>query len=538
MSAAVRSRTLADLLAELAETAGDSTAVVHRDGRSSYRDLYARARSVAAALRATGIGRRDRVGLLATNRIEWLETYFGTAMTGAVTHVFNTWVTGHELGSLLDDAGCSVLVLLESYGRQRYLDELRGLVPEIWEAAPGRWHSARFPQLRTVVVIGGEAPAGAEDYESWLARTSPPSTAGGIELVSAAHTGVVVYTSGSTAKPKAVPLLDHGMIENGFHIGERMSLSADDRVWLGSPLFWSYGCANALMATFTHAATLVLQEAFAADEAVRLIAENGCTAAYLLPTLTRDLLAAASFTPERVASLRTGLIIGSPDDLELTAHALGVQEICNVYGATETYGNCCVTPHTMASADRLTCQGPPLPGVELRICDPADGAERGAGETGEIYVRGYLTPGYLGLDFDPSAIFTAEGFYRTGDLGYLDENGWIHFVARESDMIKTSGINVAPAEVEQCLLAVDGIAQVGVVGAPDPHRDEVVVAYVVAEPGTEPAEDALIAWCRERLSSYKVPARIVFVDNLPKTNTGKLSRKNLQAMASTGSAPA
>jgi fatty-acyl-CoA synthase len=535
----MRSRTLADLIAGLAETEGDRTAVVHRSGRTSYAELYGRARAVAAALRAVGVGRRDRVGLLATNRVEWLETYFGTAMTGAAMHVFNTWVTGHELGALLDDADCSVLVLLGSYGRQRYLDELHRLVPEAWDAPPGHWRSARFPGLRAVVVIGDDVPVGAYDYESWLAQAPPtpaPSSAGGVELVSAAHTGVVVYTSGSTAKPKAVPLLDYAMIENAFHIGERMGLSADDRVWLGSPLFWSYGCANALMATFTHAATLVLQEAFDAEAAVRLIADNSCTAAYLLPTLTRALLGAASFTPERVASLRTGLIIGSSDDLELTAHALGVEQICNVYGATETYGNCCVTPHTMDEAHRLTCQGPPLPGVELRICDPEDGTERSTGETGEILVRGYLTPGYLGLDFDSASIFTADGFYRTGDLGYLDENGWIHFVARESEMIKTSGINVAPAEIEQCLLAVNGIDQVGVVGVPHPYKDEAVVAYVVVAPGTELTEDGLITWCRERLSSFKVPTRIVFTDSLPKTNTGKLSRKNLRTMALTDSA--
>lgn len=522
-----RSRTLSDLLEEQAERCPDRPAVVHRDGSTTYAALRDRAEQVRRALVRGGVRRGDRVGLLVTNRVEWLETCFGAAGARATVHALNTWVTERELEHLLGQADCTVLVLLAEHGRHRYADDLRHLVPELWEAGPGRWRSSRYPSLRTVVVLDGAPVPGAVDYEAWLAAGAEAPEPPGEGLPPAGEAAVVLYTSGSTARPKAVPLLHHGMVENGFAIGERMGLTGSDRVWLASPLFWSFGCANALMATFTHGATLVLQEQFKPAEAVELIERERCTVGYLLPTLTRALLEAEGFDAARLASLRTGLTIGTPDEVRLAVEGLGVEGICNVYGSTETYGNCCVTPHTMDLADRLVCQGPPLPGVRVRVVDPLTDEELPTGEVGEIRVTGYLTPGYLGQSPADSP-FTADGWYRTGDLGRRDERGRLQYVVRATDMIKTAGINVAPAEVEEFLLTVDGVAQVAVVGAPDPARGEVVVAFVVPEPGRDLQEQELIEACRGDLASYKVPARVSVVDDLPKTGTGKLHRVKLR----------
>lgn len=527
------SRTPSDLLQEQAARQGSHPAVVHAGGTASYADLHRRAAAVSRALHPTGVERGDRVGLLATNRIEWLECYFGASMAGTTVHAFNTWVTARELDHLLGEAGCTTLVLLERHGRRHYLEDLRSLVPEVWQADPGQWTSSRYPALRLVVVIGGTAPRGAVDYERWLedadegglGASTVPET-----LVSAVDHGVVLYTSGSTAQPKAVPLLNYGMVENGFHIGERMGLTHEDRVWLSSPLFWSFGSANALMATFTHGATLVLQEQFHPGVAVDLIESQACTAAYLLPTLTRAILGQEDLDVRRLSSLQTGLTIGTPDDVRLAAEVMGVAGICNVYGSTETYGNCCVTPRDMDLADRLTSQGPALPGVHIRTVDPVTVTPTTTGDVGEIQVKGYLTPGYLGASPQGNDIFTEDGYYRTGDLGWLDERGWLHYSARATDMIKTSGINVAPAEVEEFMLSLDGVAQVAVVGVPDESRGEIVVAYVVSSPRHELEEPRLIEECRAGMASYKVPARILVLSELPKTSTGKLHRVKLREL--------
>ncbi len=311
-----------------------------------------------------------------------------------------------------------------------------------------------------------------------------------------------------------------------------MGLTNGDRVWLGSPLFWSFGCANALMATFGHGATLVLQEQFDAAGAVELIEQEQCTAAYLLPTLTRAIRGLENFDAQRLASLRTGVTIGTPDDVRIAAEELGVTEICNVYGSTETYGNCCVTPHDMDLKDRLTCQGPPLPGVEIRIVDEESGAPLPTGEVGELEVRGYLTPGYLGPQGRMKNILNEDGYYRSGDLASVDEHGWLHYATRGTDMIKTAGINVAPAEVEEFLLTLEGVAHVAVVGAPDPNRGEIVVAYVVPEQGRQLEPQDIVDRCRGQIASYKVPARVLVVTELPKTGTGKLHRAVLREDAS------
>ena len=207
-------------------------------------------------------------------------------------------------------------------------------------------------------------------YEEIRAAAAPLVSIAPGDGASAADDALILYTSGSSARPKAVRLQHYAIIENGFNIGERMGLGPEDRVLLAPPLFWAYGACNALPATLSHGAALVLQERFAAGEWIGLVERHRCTAAYTLPSITGAVLRHPEFAPERVASLRTGLMIGSPEEVRIAAERLGAAEICNIYGSTETYGNCCVTPHDWRLDRRMEGQGPPLPGMRLRVVDP------------------------------------------------------------------------------------------------------------------------------------------------------------------------
>jgi fatty-acyl-CoA synthase len=279
-------------------------------------------------------------------------------------------------------------------------------------------------------------------------------------------------------------------------------------------------------------ATLVLQGQFEPGGALDLIAEHRCTVFYTLPAMTSALLAHEAFSKERTKSLRTGVTIGAPQDVVSAANDLGMTEICNIYGQTEGYGNCCVTPHHWPLEQRGRCQGLPLPGVTICIRDPETGQDCPAGTVGEILLKGYLTPGYAGNSaFANAEAFTEDGFFRSSDLGSLNEDGTLVYAGRISEMIKRSGINVSPAEVEEALQQADGVSIAGVTGVDDAVKGEIIVAFVIPDPGHEPDPQALRQHCRGLLSSYKVPDRIFLKRELPLTPTGKLMRRELRAQA-------
>jgi fatty-acyl-CoA synthase len=277
---------------------------------------------------------------------------------------------------------------------------------------------------------------------------------------------------------------------------------------------------------------LVLQGRFEPGEAIDLIERHQCTALYTLPAITSAIISHASFRPERVRSLRTGLTIGAPQDVMTAATVLGAAEICNVYGQTESYGNCCVTPHDWPLERRAACQGPPLPGVQVRIVDSETGAELPPGEEGMIEVRGYIMRGYLGSSATQTAdAITPDAFFRTGDMGRVLPDGMISFSGRVSEMIKKGGINISPAEVEDVLMRHETVALAGVVGVPDVTQGELLAAFVVPKPGATPRQDELVAHCRSLASRYKVPDFIEIRDSLPVTVTGKLMRRELRQIA-------
>ena len=526
------SRNLFDLLCEQAERYPERLAVICGDTYLSYPDLLQRARRLSSAMRASGMRRGERVALLVNNRIEWLDIVFGAAAIGATAVPLSTWSKRREIDFLLADSRARMLFALDQFGDQDYAADLAELIPGLRTAAPEQWHSAAYEKLVAVVLIGGRALAGATAYAAFLDSLEPVETPAPGEGARAQDEALVLYTSGSTAYPKAVPLCHGAMIENAFNIGARQGLLPGDRVLLAPPLFWSYGSANALCATFTHGATLVLQGRFEPAEAIDLIARHACTAIYTLPAMTSAIVSHASFRRERTASLRTGVTIGSAQDVVMAAETLGAREICNVYGQTESYGNCSVTWHHWPLERRKQVQGPPLPGVTFRIVDPERAQALPQGEVGTMEVKGYLTPGYDGASAAQNAIaFTADGFLRTGDLGRITAAGDVQFVARDSEMIKRAGINIAPAEIEELLRQHPDVSQAGVAGAPDADKGEIIVAFVVPMRGAVVTSEALRAHCRALAANYKTPDRIEICAALPATPTGKLMRRELKRMA-------
>jgi fatty-acyl-CoA synthase len=528
-----RSRTLGALVDEMAAARADADAVIFRGERLTFAALRDRADALARAFLALGVRKDDRIAVLLPNRPEWLITATAAAKVGAVTVAISTFCTPRELAWTLDHARPRVLVTMEAFRGREYLRAVHDVCPELARTAPGALASERLPELRAVVSIDERRHDGIYAWADLLARADEARAAAlgpAQAAVRASDLCFILYTSGSTATPKGVMLAHGGVIANGFDIGERQHLTDADRVWLAVPLFWSFGSANALPASLTHGGALVLQEHYEPGEALALLDGERCSVYYGMANMARAILEHPDRPRRALAAMRTGLTIGLPEDIAMTMEAVNARGLCNVYGATETYGNCAVTDADDSLDARLHTQGRPLPGMEIRVVEPASGRPLPANEVGELRVRGYVTPGYYRDPAETRAAFDPDGFFVTGDLGMLGDDGRVRFRGRLKEMIKTGGINVAPLEVEGVLLTHPAVKQAYVVGLRDRAKGEVAAAAVELCEGATLTAEALTAFCRERLASYKVPAHIVFrtADEFPRTATGKVQKPRLR----------
>jgi fatty-acyl-CoA synthase len=518
------SRTIPDLLDEMAARFPDREAIVYGKERLTYREVRARVRQLAKGLHALGVRRRDKVALLMGNQTEWLLADFAVTLLGATLVAINTWYRTHELRYVLGHSDATTLILADRYLRQDYL----GMLGEI--GVPGD----ALPQLERIVCLGPTRYPGTTSFDDLWALGVPVPDAeieAAQRAVAKEDVAYLLYTSGTTAMPKGVQLQHYGLIENMYSIGERQHLTEADRLWMGVSLFWGFGCENALMAIMTHGGCVVLQHAFDPAEAFRLIEGERCTVFYGTPNIAIALHEHPDRSRHDLRSLRTGAAFGSPQVMRMVME-LGATEICNIYGLTESYGNCAVTDAHDPVPVRLATVGRPLPGNEVVIAHPDTHEPLAAGDVGEIKIRGYVMPGYYKDPARNAQVFDGDGFFLSGDLGFYDEDGYLHFRARMKEMLKTGGINVAPAEVEEFLTTHPEVKEAYVVGVPDARKQEVIAAAVVVrEPGRVTADD-LRAMCRTSLASYKVPQYFKFFGSaeLPLTATGKVRKEKLREL--------
>jgi fatty-acyl-CoA synthase len=518
------SRTVPALLDELARRQPAREALVGSGQRYTHEELRERSRALAKGLYALGVRKRDKVAILMGNVPEWLLIDLAIVSLGAVMVAVNTWATARELEYVLRHSDTNYLVTVDRYLKYDYFAMLREIEP----------HAARLPLLRKIICLAKTTPDGMLPFGDLLelgASVSDMELDAAIAQVRPDDVAYLLYTSGSTSTPKGVQLAHFGLIENMWNIGERMHVTQEDRLWMAVSLFWGLGCENAFFNILTHGGCVVLQEHFDAGEALRLIESERCSVFYG----TANMAQAIREHPERprrdLSSLRTGATMGTPEQI-MRVIDLGVREVCHIYGLTETYGNCAVTDGRDPVERRTTTVGKPLPGHDIVILDPESGQPVPAGTTGEIRVKGYVTPGYYKDVEKNRAAFDEKGYFITGDLGMFDAEGYLQFRGRIKEMIKTGGINVAPVEVEETLMTHPAVQLAYVVGVPDSVRDEVLAAVIVPRAGMAIDESALLAHCRAAMAAYKVPRlfKVMAETELPLTNTGKLQKNKLPGL--------
>jgi fatty-acyl-CoA synthase len=531
-------RTIPSLMKEQSRRFAANEALVDGTRRYTYAQLYDETNKVARSLVAIGVARGDRVAILMGNRAEWLLTFLAIQQIGAVSVGINTWSTTRELEYTLSHAGVSCLVAADRLRNQDFRSAIESI----------RGHDTLI-NLRSVVWVNGDlgsiantdrnstTAAGDLTWREFLQRgegISQEQIDLAAQAVKPEDDAILLYTSGSTAAPKGI-LLQHGhWVTNSFYIGERQHVTHRDRLWLAVSLFWSFGIVNAVPNLLTHGGCVVLQESFDAGEALALIERERCSIFYGTPNIVQALWEHPKRAQHDLSSLRSGATIGTPEQFQ-RAIDLGVRDICNIYGLSETYGNCAVTDAHDPLAVRMHSVGRPLTGATLRICHIDSGEEQPVGQVGEIRVKGPVMREYLKDPAKTAESFDESGYFRTGDLGLLDADGRLYFKGRIKEMIKSGGINIAPAEVEEVLMRHPTVRTAYVIGVPHPTLDEALVAIVIPETGATPERDELLTFCKKEMAAYKVPHQFHFTteNELPLTTTGKVQKARLHTLLPT-----
>lgn len=513
--------TLPGLLADAVARGPDHAALISARGRLDYATLACRVDAVAAALAARGVAAGSRVGLLMPNWPEWLVLAFAVWRQGAVLVPLSTLYTPRELAHALHLAEVSTLVAVRAFLRHDYAARLERIAPGVTARTAARTDA--LPALRTLLLL---EPPGSSDAAVDLA---PLLAGAGVPPPCAAAAdapATICFTSGSTAEPKGVVHTQRALCRAAAANARVLGIGPDDRTWGYLPFFFAGGLVAVGLGTLAGGGAVVLQDVFEPAATLRLLEAERVSVFFAWPHQAEALLAEPGFAQARL-HLRKGVGANARWAASLYPsehHAVGS------WGMTEMPPLATAWPWDASLARRAGSHGRPVGAREVRIVDPDTGAVLGAGEDGEICVRGpELMTGYLGVPRE--ACFDADGFFHTGDLGHLDADGALHFVGRLRDVIKTAGTNVAAAEVEAVLTEHPSVAAAYAVGVPEPRRGEDVGVFVVARGGFD--RDAVLAHCRRHLASYKVPRHLWLrrEDELPQKGSGKVDKAALRAEA-------
>ncbi|GGC12027.1 hypothetical protein GCM10011494_33520 [Novosphingobium endophyticum] len=520
--------TLYEVVAEKAVADPGHPAIFYNGQSIGYADLLEQASRAARAMVAGGVRPGDRVAAMIGNAPEWVVVALAASAAGAIFVPFNSWYKQNELAWTMRHCGVSMVIAVRHFLKTDYGAMFSAIVPELTESPPGAIRSAHMPALRSVILMG-EAVPGTIGWEDFLGRGD--AIGAPLPAVDPESIAYILYTSGSTADPKGAMLRHRGVVENGFDLGQRRAIGPEDRVFLGTPLFYALGATNALPATLTAGASLVLMDAFEAGRAIEVIERAGATVYYGTGNMSRAIIDQADYRQARIGTLKKGNAGLGAEYKRLTLVEMGITGAVPAYGLTETYGNATVGEVDDPLDVKMATNGRPLPGMELLIVDPDSSRPLAQGETGLILVRGHTTPGYFDNPVETSKALRPDSFFDTGDLGSIDAEGRMIFHSRLKDVIKSGGINISPAEVEQLLVTHPDVRDAHVVGVADAVRGELIVAFV--DRFQNVSEDSLKAFVKESAASFKVPHHIFFhsEENLPRLASGKIAKVKLAETA-------
>ncbi|OQR58914.1 fatty acid--CoA ligase [Streptomyces maremycinicus] len=518
--------TIPGLVRWSAERYASAEAVVEGRTRISYAELGARVERAAAACLANGLRAGDRVALWAPNSLDWMVAALGAVGAGAVLVPLNTRFKGTEAADVLRRSGTRLLFVTGTFLGTSYVASLRRAAAE----GAGGGPLPGLPALEQVVVLADDAPADFRTWKDFLASGEGVGTAevrARADRVAGEWPSDIVFTSGTTGRPKGA-VITHAQTLRAYGIWTDLAgLRQGDRYLIVNPFFHTFGYKAGVIACLMRGATMIPQPVFNVDTVLANVAAERVSVLPGPPTLHQSLLDHASRDKHDLSALRlvvTGAAVVPLRLVERLRGELGVETVLTAYGLSEASGVVTMCrrgddPAVIAS----TC-GRAIPGTEVRVDAPP-------GRPGEVLVRGFhVMRGYYEDEAATAEALTQDGWLRTGDVGVLDAAGNLRITDRLKDMFIVGGFNAYPAEIEQRLGLHPDVADVAVIGVPDPRLGEVGKAYVVRRPGAVSTADDLIAWARREMANYKVPRAVEFVTALPRNASGKVVKGELRAL--------
>jgi HIP---CoA ligase len=500
---------------------GPSTALIDGERRWTYAELGQSIRGAIAAAIALGIEKGDRVGLWGPNTSEWILAALGILGAGGILVPLNTRWSGEEVGYALRKADASALFVSQGFLGLDQLGSLRAADP-----------SLRATEM--VVTLEGEV-AGGRTFDEFLGRggaATRQQVEASIAGISPEDPSDIMFTSGTTGRPKGVVLRHGASLQLYNSLADLETLRPGDVYLIIPPFFHCFGYKAGWMACLLKGVTMIPQKVFDVEQVLDRIEKDKVSVILGPPTIFTDILHSPRLAQIEYSSLRVCCPSAASVPVELVrrlSSELGFDVVLNAYGLTEAHG--AVSMCHPGDDPELVANfaGPPLEGCEVKVVDD-NGAEVGANDQGEVLVRGYnLMTEYYD---DPEATAEAidpEGWLHTGDIGILNEVGYLKITDRKKDMIITGGFNVYPAEVERVLLQDDTVGEAAVVAAPDERMGEIGIAFVVPRPGGSIDADALLARAKKSLAGYKVPREIRIVESLPRNTSMKVLKQRLRA---------
>ena len=515
-----------------ARHAGREALVVrHQNVRLTYAQLKSRVDALACGLMRLGLAPGERIGIWSQNNMEWALTQFATAKAGLVLVNINPAYRRSELEYALNKVGCRALVLSPAFKTSNYLEMIADLAPELGHCEPGLLRSHRLPSLEMVIRMGTDRSPGMLNFDDLLrapSREELTALAVLSEKLQFDDPINIQFTSGTTGHPKGATLSHHNILNNGFFVGEAIKLVPGDRLCIPVPLYHCFGMVMGNLGCLTHGATMVYPaEAFEPLAVLETVAQEKCTALYGVPTMFIAALDHPRFPEFDLASLRTGIMAGSPCPIEVMKRVIGkmnMAEVTIAYGMTET------SPVSFQSGTddpidrRVSTVGRVQPHLEVKIVD-TEGCIVPRGQAGELCTRGYsVMLGYWDDEAKTKEAIDAGGWMHTGDLAVIDDEGYCNIVGRIKDMVIRGGENIYPREIEEFLYAHPKVLDVQVVGIPDQKYGEELCAWIIVREGERLTEDEVRAYCQGQIAHYKIPRYVRFVDSFPMTVTGKIQK--------------